>query len=100
MDVPTRTRDVNAASRASWTMASGLGFVDATWPPTHRESTGRASKVSTRERSGWQTKPTENSVVSAFKELLRHPYVLPAGSPADSTIVACPGSVEVTGLSN
>jgi hypothetical protein len=81
-------------------MASGLGFVDATCPPTHRESTGRASKVSTRERSGWHTKPTENSVFSAFKELLRHPHVIPAGFPAGPTIVAGSGTVEVGELSN
>src|SRR5580698_4570867 len=98
MDVPTRTRDVSAASRASWTMASGLGLVEATCPPTHKESTGRASNVSTRARSGWQTKPTENSDISAFKELLRHPLALPPGSPADSTIVACPATAEVTDL--
>ena len=45
--MPTATRSVSVASRASPTMASGLGLREAMWPPVHSESMGRASSSRT-----------------------------------------------------
>ena len=45
IDVPIRTRSVTADKRASATITSGVGFGDATWPPTQSESIGRCSRA-------------------------------------------------------
>ena len=54
-----------AESRASATITSGVGFGEATWPPTQSESTPRSSSARTSSVVDGAVKPNRTSGAAA-----------------------------------